>query len=63
MQIFAEVRYLCQRFQTVMTPGQDFWDTIAIVIALNSLYDNFDTTIASQLEAGDKTIDQIQSIL
>ena len=36
---------------------------IAIVIALDTLYDNFETTIASLLETGNKIIDQIQSIL
>lgn len=46
-----------------MPPGCDLWDTIAIVIALDSLHDDFDTTTASLLETGDKTIDQIQSIL
>ena len=63
MQIFAEVRYLCKRLRTAMTPGRDLWDTIAIVIALDSLHEDFDTTTASLLETGDKTIDQIQSIL
>ena len=63
MQIFAEVKYLCKRFRTAMTPGQDLWDTIAIVIALDSLHEDFDTTTASLLETGDKTIDEIQSIL
>ena len=63
MQIFAEVRYLCKRLRTAMTPGRDLWDTIAIVIALDTLHDDFDTTTASLLESGDKTIDQIQSIL
>lgn len=33
------------------------------MIALDSLHEDFDTTTASLLEAGDKTIDQIQSIL
>lgn len=36
---------------------------IAIMIALDSLHKNFDTTIVSLLEASDKMIDQIQSIL
>ena len=40
-----------------MTPGRDLWDTIAIVIALDSLHDDFDTTTASLLEEGNKTID------
>lgn len=63
MQIFAEVRYLCKRLRAAMTPGRDLWDTIAIVIALDTLHDDFDTTTASLLETGDKTIDHIQSIL
>ena len=63
MQIFAKVRYLCKCLQIAMTSGRDLWDTIAIVIALDTLYNNFNTTTASLLESGDKTIDQIQSIL
>ncbi len=63
MQIFAEVKYLCKRLRSAMTLGRDLWDTIAIVIALDSLHSDFDTTTASLLETGDKTIDQIQSIL
>ncbi len=46
-----------------MTPGQDLWDTIVIVIVLDSLHEDFDTTIASLLETSGKTIDKIQSIL
>ncbi len=63
MQIFAEVRYLCKRLRTAMTPNRDLWDTIAIVIAFDSLHQDFDTTTASLLETGDKSIDEIQSIL
>lgn len=46
-----------------MTLNRDLWDTITIVIILDSLYDNFDTITISLLETGDKTIDQIQNIL
>ena len=63
MQIFAEVRYFCKRLRIAISPSRDLWDTIAIVIALDTLHDNFNTTTASLLESGDKTIDQIQSIL
>ena len=59
MQIFAEVKYLCKRLRSAITSGQDLWDIIAIVIALDSLYKDFDTTTASLLETNDKTIDQI----
>lgn len=63
MQIFAAVKYLCKHLRTTMTPGRNLWDTIAIVIALDSLHKDFDTITASLLETGNKTIDQIQSIL
>ncbi len=63
MQIFAEVKYLCKRLQTAMTPGRDLWDIIVIFITLDYLHEDFDTTTASLLETGDKMIDEIQSIL
>ena len=63
MQIFAEVKYFCKCLHSAMTPGRDLWDIIAIIIALNLLYKDFETTIASLLETGNKTINQIQSIL
>lgn len=46
-----------------MISGQDFWDTIVIVIVLDTLHDNFNITTTSLLESRDKIIDQIQSIL
>lgn len=63
IQIFAEIKYFCKRLQMVITLGQDLQDTIAIVIALDSLYNDFNTNTASLLEAGNKTINQIQSFL
>lgn len=63
IQIFAQVKYLYKHFQLPMTPGRDLWDIIVIVIGLNSLHSDFDTTIASLLETSYKMIDQIQSIL
>ena len=59
IQIFAERKYFCKRLQMVMTLGQDLWDIIAIVIALDSLYNDFNTNTASLLKAGNKTINQI----
>ena len=46
-----------------MTPNRDIWDSIAIVVTVDSLHDNFETTTTSMLEQGDKTIDEIQQIL
>lgn len=63
MQIFAKIRYLCELLRTAMTPNRDLWDTIAIVVAFDTLHEDFDTTAASLMETGDKTIDEIQSIL
>lgn len=63
MQIFVELQYLYKQLQTVMTPNQDLWDTITIVIALNTLHKDFKTTTASLSKTSDKTIDEIQSIL
>lgn len=63
MQIIAKVKYFCKRFWTAITPNQDLWDTIAIVIMLNLLDNDFDTTTVSLLEIGDKSINKIQSIL
>lgn len=57
MQIFAEVWYLCKRLCIVMTLGRDLWDIIAIVITLDTLHNDFEITIASLLETGNKTID------
>lgn len=42
---------------------QNLQDMIAIMIVLDSLHKNFDTTRTNLLEASDKIIDQIQSIL
>ena len=63
MQIFAEVEYFYKCLQIVITSNQDFWDTIAVVIDLNTLYNDFKTTTMSLLEIRDKLIDKIQSIL
>lgn len=46
-----------------MTLGQDLWDTIAIIITLNLLHQDFNSTTASLLETSNKMIGQIESIL
>lgn len=57
------MRYLYKRLQTVIATNRNFWNTIVIVITLDSLYKDFNTTIVSLLETEDKTIDQVQSLL
>lgn len=63
MSRFADVRFLVKRLRSAITPNRDIWDSIAIVVALDSLHDDFETTTNSMLESGDKSIDKIQQIL
>lgn len=63
MQIFAEVQYLCKRLWIAIISNRDLWDIIAIVIALNTLYKDFETMTVSFLETGNKIINKIQNIL
>ena len=46
-----------------MIAGRNLFNTIAIITILNILHTNFEATIASMLETGDKTIEEIQSII
>lgn len=43
MSIFADVRFLIKQLRDDITPGRDIWNSITIVVALNSLHDNFKT--------------------
>lgn len=63
MSIFADVRVLIKRLRAAIAPNRDIWDSIAIVVALDSLHDDFEATTASMLERGDQTIEEIQQIL
>ena len=40
-----------------MTLSYNLWDMIAIVITLDTFYNNFEMTITSLLESRNKTID------
>ena len=63
VEIFAEVRYLCKRLKAAMTEGRDPFETMAIVIALDTLHDDYDTTTASMLETENKSINEIFAII
>ena len=63
VEIFAEVRYLYKQLKTTMIEGRDLFDTIAIVIALDTLHNNFDTITARMLKTRDKSIDEIFTII
>lgn len=42
-----------------MTLGQDFWDTIVIIIALDSLHNDFNIINVNLLKIKNETINQI----
>lgn len=46
-----------------MTTGHDLFDKIAIIIILNTLYSNFEATMASILKTRNKSIEKIQNII
>ena len=46
-----------------MTEERDPFETQAIVIALDTLHDDYDTTTASMLETGNKSINEIFAII
>lgn len=46
-----------------ITPNRNIWDSIAIVIALDFLHNDFEITTVTILEPGDKMINKIQHIL
>lgn len=54
--MFVEEKYVYKCPRLAMTPEQDLWNIIAIIIVLNLLHEDFDTTTASLLETGNKTI-------
>lgn len=63
IEIFASVRYLCKRLKAAVAEGRDPFESIAIVIALDTLHNDFDTTTASMLEMGNKSMDKIFTII
>lgn len=46
-----------------MTEGKDPFETMAIVIVLDTLHDDYNTTTASMLETGNKSINEIFAII
>lgn len=40
--IFADVRLLTKRLRAALTPNRDIYDSIAILIALDSIHDDFE---------------------
>ena len=61
--IFAEVKQLVQRLQSAVTEHRRIWDSITLVVALDSLHDDFEMTTAPLLHSGDKNLEEIQQIV
>ena len=61
--IFAEVKQLVQRFQSTLTQHRTIWNSITLVVAFESLHNEFEMTTAPLLHLGDKDIEEIQQIV
>lgn len=61
--IFAEVKQLVQYFQSAITEYCTIWNSITLVVALNSLHDDFEITIVPLLHSGNKDLKKIQQII
>lgn len=53
---------LIKQFKAIFMPNSNIYNSIAIVIAFDSIYNNFKTKLSSLLKTGNKTIDKIQQI-
>lgn len=63
MSTFADIRFLIKRLQVAIISNRDIWDSIVIIVAHDSLHNDFESTTTTILECGNKTINKIQQIL
>lgn len=61
--IFAKVKHLIQCLQAAVTEHRTIWDSITLVVAFNSLYNDFEMTTAPFLHLGNKNLKEIQLIV
>ena len=61
--IFGKVSTLVDRLQNAVSDNQTIWELIKIVVAADSLHDDFDHVVRPIFHTGDKTLDQIQQIV
>lgn len=59
MSRFANICFLVKQLQIALISNRNIWDSIAIVIAFDLLYNNFETTTTNMLKSRDKTINKI----
>lgn len=63
MSVFANNRFLIKQLQSTNISNYGIWDSIAIVVALNLLNNNFKAKTANMLKCKDKTIEEIEQML
>ena len=61
--IFEEVKQLVDCLQVAITSNRTIWNSIVIVVALDSLHKKYQSIIAPLLHAGDKELEKIQQIV
>lgn len=61
--IFAEVKHLVQQLQAAVIEHRTIWDSIIFVIALDSLYNDFEMTITPLLYLSNKDLEKIELIV
>ena len=57
------MKQLIQCLQSAITKHRTIWDSIILVVAFDSLYDDFEMTTAPLLHSGDKDLEEIQQIV
>ena len=57
------MKKLVQRIQSAVMEHQTIWDSLTLVVVLDSLHDNFEMTTTPLLHFGDKDLEEIQQIV
>ena len=63
MNIFADIWMLTKQLKAALTSNRNIYNSIANVIAFDSIYNDFETKMLSFFKTNNKTIDKIQQIL
>lgn len=61
--IFAQIKQLVQCLQLVVTEQKTIWENITLVVAFDSLHDDFEMTTALLLYFGNKDLEEIHQIV
>ncbi len=56
---FVDMQLLTKCLRATLMLNKDIYESIAIIIAPNSIHINFDTKLSNFLETGNKTINKI----